>query len=57
MNAAWQNHNTADGNADISVLARLVTIVEATRVAQQVESDLSYATSYKKIYQRYKAYG
>ena len=24
---------------------------------QQVESDLSYATSYKKTYQRYKAYG
>ena len=25
--------------------------------AQQVQVDLSYATSYKKLYQRYKAYG
>ena len=33
MNTAWQNHNPADGNADISVLARLGAIVEATRVA------------------------
>ena len=24
---------------------------------QQVQVDLSYATSYKKLYQRYKAYG
>ena len=28
-----------------------------SHLAQQVESDLSYATSYKKTYQRYKAYG
>ena len=33
MDAAWQNHNLADGNADISVLERLDAIVEATRVA------------------------
>ena len=26
-------------------------------VSQQVQVDLSYATSYKKLYQRYKAYG
>ena len=26
-------------------------------LTQQVESDLSFATSYKKLYQRYKAYG
>ena len=33
MNAAWQTHNPADGNADIRVLAKLDAIVEAKRVA------------------------
>jgi hypothetical protein len=33
ISAAWRNHKTADGNVDITTLARLGTIVEATRVA------------------------
>ena len=33
MNAAWRNHKPADGNANINTLARLGTIVEATKVA------------------------
>ena len=33
MDAAWQNHNPADSNVDIDVLARLGATVEATRVA------------------------
>jgi hypothetical protein len=33
MVAALQNHNPADGNMDIDVLARLGATVEATRVA------------------------
>jgi hypothetical protein len=32
MDAAWQNHNPADGNVDTKVLATLGKIVEATKV-------------------------
>ena len=33
LDAAWQNHNPADGNMDTKVLAKLDKIVEATKVA------------------------
>ena len=39
---------------NISHLLHVFWIVE---LSQQVQRDLSYATSYKKLYQRYKAYG
>ena len=33
MSSTWREHNPKDGNANASVLARLDTIVESTRVA------------------------
>ena len=33
MDAAWQNHNPADGNVDMEILPMLGKTVEATRVA------------------------
>ena len=33
MSSAWGNHKPEDGNADVTTLAKLGTIVESTRVA------------------------